>query len=105
MSEPFQINYHHSNSEPPHGHEYLWPPILRILENRKPSRVFDLGCRNGSFAAKLFDLGYEVAGVDPSAEGIARAKGSRPELPVEMGSAYDPLVKRFGKFGAVVRKR
>lgn len=102
MSESFQINYHHSNGEPPHGHEYLWPPILRILENRKPSRVFDLGCGNGSFAGKLFDLGYEVAGVDPSAEGIAQAKGRRPELPVEMGSAYDPLVNRFGKFGAVI---
>ena len=102
MSESFQINYHHSNGEPPHGHEYLWPPILRILENRKPSRVFDLGCGNGSFASKLLDVGFEVAGVDPSAEGIARAKDSRPELLVETGSAYEPLVNRFGKFGAVV---
>jgi 2-polyprenyl-3-methyl-5-hydroxy-6-metoxy-1,4-benzoquinol methylase len=102
MPELHRIDYRHTDGDPPHGHEYLWPPILRLLEQRGVKRVFDLGCGNGSFVRKLTSLGCEVAGVDPSEEGIARAKAIDPTLNIEPGSAYEPLAEKFGRWPGLV---
>ena len=37
-------------------------------------RCFDLGCGNGSVAAAVAARGWKVSGVDPSDDGIARAR-------------------------------
>ena len=52
-------------------------------------------------ASALARLGWDVTGVDPSAEGIAQANASYPELRLEQGSAYDDLVARYGRFPVV----
>ena len=57
--------------------------------------------RNGSVASALARLGWDVTGVDPSAEGIAQANANYPELRLEQGSAYDDLVARYGRFPVV----
>ena len=102
MSNETAIDYHHADAEPPHGHQYLLPPSLKLIEQQKPSRVFDLGCGNGSFVKKLGSLGIQAQGVDPSREGIERALGADANLKVEVGSAYEPLAERFGKFPMLV---
>ena len=43
-----------------------------------------------------------MAGVDPSEEGIAHARQKSPVLNVEVGSADEDLVKRFGRFPLVL---
>jgi 2-polyprenyl-6-hydroxyphenyl methylase/3-demethylubiquinone-9 3-methyltransferase len=50
----------------------------------------------------LHDRGWDVAGVDPSQEGIANANQAWPHLRLETGSAYDDLAARFGRFPMVV---
>jgi 2-polyprenyl-6-hydroxyphenyl methylase/3-demethylubiquinone-9 3-methyltransferase len=50
----------------------------------------------------LAEEGYEVAGVDPSTEGIAHAQAAYPHLRLDVGSAYDDLVACFGRFPAVI---
>ena len=61
-------------------------------------RLFDLGCGNGSVAAHMADRGWDVTGVDPSAEGIAQANRAYPDIRLEQGSAYDDLAEKYGRF-------
>jgi 2-polyprenyl-3-methyl-5-hydroxy-6-metoxy-1,4-benzoquinol methylase len=102
MKEPYRIDYRHTDAEPPHGHDYLWPPILDLLQKHEAKRVFDLGCGNGSFVRKMASLGMDVTGVDPSEEGVQRAVAANAGLKIEPGSAYEPLAEKYGQFDAVV---
>ena len=98
--------YTYADDSPNYAHAYLAPAVLRILDGLVAEgaerRVFDLGCGNGSFAALLAERGYSVVGVDPSEEGIARARRAHPELPLYQGSAYDDLRSTYGQFPLVV---
>ena len=102
MSKELRINYGYENSEAAHTHSYLWKPILHCLPHQDGLRIFDLGCGNGAFARYLKTQGLAVEGVDPSEEAISRAQKSDPDQRLEVGSAYESLEKRFGKFPVVV---
>ena len=91
-----------SDSANTHAHGHLMPVVTQLLAREQPSRVFDLGCGNGSVCANLRALGYDITGVDPSVEGIARARAAHPDLNVHVGSAYEPLAATYGQFPAVV---
>lgn len=90
------------------AHAYLMPAlrseVARIKSHLGPTkaRLFDLGCGNGSVGAELANMGWDVAGVDPSSEGIAAAKAAYPSLQLELGSAYDDLVATYGRFPLVI---
>ncbi|MBB3595732.1 2-polyprenyl-6-hydroxyphenyl methylase/3-demethylubiquinone-9 3-methyltransferase [Rhizobium sp. BK529] len=94
------------HSKPATAHNYLLPTIVDVLEDNfeaaDQTTVFDLGCGTGGAAALLSDKGYEVAGVDPSQDGIAKANMAYPDLPLEIGSAYDDLANQYGTFDAVI---
>jgi 2-polyprenyl-6-hydroxyphenyl methylase/3-demethylubiquinone-9 3-methyltransferase len=98
--------YRYGDSGPSCAHDYLLPTLRLELAvffaGRANRRVFDLGCGNGHVAASLAREGYQVAGVDPSTEGIAQAKAAHSHLRLEAGSAYEDLVARFGRFPAVI---
>lgn len=106
MIESNLAAYHYADSAPPHTQAYLLPPVLAALSQVKwagsPRRVFELGCGNGSTAAELAGYGYEVVGVDPSEAGIQLARQAHPHLEFYLGSAYDDLAGRYGRFPAVV---
>lgn len=89
-----------------HQHAYLLPTVLSLLDGLAlpdgERRLFELGCGNGSVAHELSQRGWEVTGVDPSAEGIAQAKAAYPALRLEQGSAYDHLAGRYGRFPVVL---
>jgi 2-polyprenyl-3-methyl-5-hydroxy-6-metoxy-1,4-benzoquinol methylase len=88
------------------SHSYLLPAILNILRNTSSGvlekSLFDLGCGNGSVANEIHKLGFRVAGVDPSTEGIAMAKRHYPHLDLRNGSSYDDLKRQFGTFSYVM---
>ncbi len=88
------------------SHRYLLPAVLRLLDGMNLSdperRLFDLGCGNGSVAKELAGCGWDVTGVDPSAEGIERARAAYPELMLARGSAYDDLAGQYGQFPVVL---
>lgn len=97
--------YHYGDVGLACSSDYLVPVVrseLAAVFGGRPGRVFDLGCGNGSVAAALSGAGYDVAGVDPSVEGIAVARTAHPGLRLEIGSAYDDLAARFGTFPAVI---
>lgn len=100
--------YRYTHSGQSHAHAYLFPHLDRAISahfSQRPAcrrRVFDLGCGNGSTAAHLSELGYEVVGVDPSEQGIQQANFQYPELSLHRGSAYEPLNRKFGRFPVVI---
>jgi SAM-dependent methyltransferase len=100
--------YAYEGSSCGHEHAYLLPKVYEVLDgffDRHPHldrRVFDLGCGNGAVANQLALRGYSVSGVDPSREGIRSANEAFPHLPLQLGSAYDALVAKFGTFPAVI---
>lgn len=79
-------------------------PVREALRRAAPppARIFELGCGNGALARTLAAEGWIVHGVDPSEEGIARARAAAPELDLHVGSSEDDLAARFGCFDAVV---
>ena len=94
-----------ASADAEHTAQYLLPAVLRILagegESAKTS-IFDLGCGNGATAEILQRHGYEVVGVDPSTSGIREAQRAYPNLQLFVGSAYDDLAARFGRFQVVL---
>lgn len=94
----------YASAAPSCAHPYLLPHVLDILRRTLPDggQIFDLGCGNGSVAAVLSKAGYEICGVDPSHEGLEQANIAHPELRLEVGSAYDDLSARFGRFPVVI---
>ncbi len=88
------------------AHDYLLASIFRTLDALSlpvgQRRLFELGCGNGSVANTLTQRGWEVAGVDPSVEGIAQARAAYPDLKLDTGSAYDDLAGQYGHFPVVL---
>ena len=94
--------YGFADAKPAHTHGYLWGPVMKLIDASSAKCIFDLGCGNGAFARHLNSLGYQAKGVDPSEEGIARAKCADPSLQVAVGNAYDPLAEIYGTFPLIV---
>lgn len=100
--------YRWNSAAPEASHGYLLPAVLSTLKELRsdrpgvPSKIFDLGCGNGSVANVLAQQGWDVTGVDPSAEGVAQANTQFPHLKLYEGSAYDDLPRRYGQFPAVL---
>jgi len=74
---------------------------LRFLDGalpRPPCRVLEVGCGSGAIAARLAGRGYNVTGLDASAEAVAdcRARGVQAEegdfLSYRGGDPYDALL-------------
>lgn len=71
--------------------------ILGALGPLRGSRILDLGCGKGRFAAHLRALGAEVIGLDRSAamlagtSGLDRVRGSASRLPFA-GSSFDAVI-------------
>lgn len=88
------------------SHDYLVPALLQELAALRLStehkQVFELGCGNGSVADVLTRQGYQIIGVDASAQGIEQGKRCYPHLNLHLGSAYDPLATTYGRFPVVV---
>lgn len=83
-------------------HRYLWPLVERWIRERRPRRIFELGCGNGSIAHRLATLGYDVVAVDASESGIAQARRLGGNARFEVAGAYDDLAARFGCFDLVL---
>jgi 2-polyprenyl-6-hydroxyphenyl methylase/3-demethylubiquinone-9 3-methyltransferase len=98
--------YIYENGEQNASHDYLLPAVLDILTSLRVGpahpRLFELGCGNGAVAEAFAQCGYLVEGVDPSEQGIAHAKTRYPHLNLQLGSAYDDLAGKYGRFPVVV---
>jgi 2-polyprenyl-3-methyl-5-hydroxy-6-metoxy-1,4-benzoquinol methylase len=105
--EKIQIaGYKYGSDQLNHSHAYLLPTVKKLLKilntDKLDNNIFDLGCGNGSVANILSESGWKVTGIDPSTEGITKAKQSYPDLKLYQGSAYDDLQSIYGNFPTLV---
>lgn len=72
------------------------PHLLRRLRAAGIDRglVVDLGCGGGIWARALVDAGYDVLGIDRSADAIAIARERVPEARFEVASLHDADLPR-----------
>ena len=63
--------------------------VMDLLDAAPGSRVVDLGCGNGALTEQLAACGYDVTGVDASAEMLELAREGHPELKFLPGNALD----------------
>lgn len=92
--------YWHARGNP--SHAYLLPVVERVVCTFSSSpRVIDIGSGNGFVAGRLSDLGCEVVGVEPSDQGIERARERFPQISFHQMSCYDDLAGHFGQFDLV----
>jgi 2-polyprenyl-6-hydroxyphenyl methylase/3-demethylubiquinone-9 3-methyltransferase len=97
--------YRYHDAAPTWANRYLWHHLRQLAQSiraRGASKAFDLGCGNGATVGMLAEMGFSVIGVDPSASGIALAQAAHPSCRFEIGSAYDDLAARFGRFPLVI---
>lgn len=101
MSEEY-LDYGYHSAGLGCSHDYLLPKVFEVLEARGTGhgarRIFELGCGNGSVANELHRRGFEVQGIDYSETGIRVAREHYPHLKLDVGSAYDDLAGKYGKF-------
>lgn len=96
--------YLYNNEFPICSSSYLCKPLIKILSKNDANnqKLFEIGCGNGATADMLGQLGFDVTGVDTSISGIQIANKSFPHLKLFQGSAYDDLVKKYGRFPIVI---
>lgn len=105
MEDISEYRYETSTLNSSHG--YLLPSLLWSLHetgltDSSDKKVFEIGCGNGSVAAVLASHGWTVSGIDPSKQGIEHARANYPGLDLHIGSAYDDLSEKYGRFPVVV---
>jgi 2-polyprenyl-6-hydroxyphenyl methylase/3-demethylubiquinone-9 3-methyltransferase len=104
MSKSELEEYVFHDPHPTWGSQYIWPVVQEVVrEHRLAGRqAFELGCGNGAGANMLSGVGLEVTAVDASESGISLAKAAFPKCRFELGSGYDDLAARFGRFELVM---
>jgi len=73
------------------------PEIVRRLRNAElpVQRVLDIGCGSGPLSKALVDAGFEVTGVDSSAEVLDLARARVPSASFVHASAYDVPIRGY----------
>ena len=106
MSDSDITGYRYTETGVNQSHGYLLPAISCVLEKltvpARARRLFELGCGNGNVTYEMTRRGWDLTGVDPSAEGIEQARAAHPELKLACGSAYDDLTTLYGQFPVVL---
>lgn len=98
------MEYRYSSVQPTSDtHTYLLPAVRAALKPfAAPRCVFELGCGNGVVAGALSNLGYSITAIDTSESGVRFARTAAPDGRIEVGSAYDDLAGRYGRFDVVL---
>ena len=86
------------------AHNYLYPTLVKLLENSKEKIILDAGCGNGYIANRLVKEGFNVYGIDASKTGIDIANKINPgrfflhnvesnDIPLELvGVNFDVII-------------
>lgn len=82
-----------------------WPPILKLITKEYPNpkeiKVLDYGCGTGGFCNKLFEMDFDVTGIDPSVEMIKISRQNSPKsIHYVIGNESD--LSSIGKFQIIV---
>jgi 2-polyprenyl-6-hydroxyphenyl methylase/3-demethylubiquinone-9 3-methyltransferase len=81
----------------------LWREVRSALASLpRDRRIFEIGCGNGTTAARLHEMGFSVTAVDPSKSGIEVARRTHSGIDFSVASIDDDLARLHGRFACVV---
>jgi 2-polyprenyl-6-hydroxyphenyl methylase/3-demethylubiquinone-9 3-methyltransferase len=90
--------YQYRSAGPTFSSGYLAEPVEALLPPlSRESRVLDVGCGQGYWAARLQKTGCALVGIDPSESGIAVARQSVPSARFECASLDRDICKVLGE--------
>ena len=96
MLDNVQTRYGWQDSLETEANELLFPKVVKLLTKKKrPLKVLDIGCGNGSLVNILVDQGHTVVGVDASVDGIMVARKTIDDVRFEVCSIYDERFSRI----------
>jgi 2-polyprenyl-3-methyl-5-hydroxy-6-metoxy-1,4-benzoquinol methylase len=84
------------------AHGYLLEPVLQEINRIRPARVFEIGAGIGFVASRIAATGIEVVAIELSHSGVEIARRNFPAVQMHVGSAYDDLASKYGKFPLVI---
>lgn len=61
--------------------------VLELITAQKGKHIVDLGCGNGALSKRLYDMGYDVEGIDASEQMLEIAKEQYPEIKFTLADA------------------
>jgi 2-polyprenyl-3-methyl-5-hydroxy-6-metoxy-1,4-benzoquinol methylase len=100
--------YPYQNNNLTNAHSFLMQPLLSMLPKPQCTttnklRVLDLGCGNGSLSHVIAEKGYEVVGIEESAQGVSIARNNFPNCHFIRSSIYDlPYSELENSFDIVI---
>jgi 2-polyprenyl-3-methyl-5-hydroxy-6-metoxy-1,4-benzoquinol methylase len=103
-----EYEYAYESSRPATAHSFLVEPLLSMLPvptntQTQKMRVLDLGCGNGSLSHVVAQKGYEVFGIEESAQGVNVARQSFPDCHFLQASIYElPYEELENSFDVVI---
>lgn len=90
-------DYNFQTEDLSHHYQYILPILESVIKDKKPHKIFELGCGNGSLANHISQYA-DIQGIDPSESAVKIASEKFPQLKIDHGSAYDNLVEKYGQF-------
>lgn len=78
----------HRKNEPC-TNKYLKRPLVKLLKGVQAQRVLDIGCGSGTLDKYLIEAGINIIGVDPSDDGIEKARTLLPNTKFYQLGVYD----------------
>jgi 2-polyprenyl-3-methyl-5-hydroxy-6-metoxy-1,4-benzoquinol methylase len=88
-------------SEPPGWGAPLHVRVLELAGVGAGTRVLDLGCGPGTFAAAAVARGARVVGIDADRSAVIAAAAAVPQAEFRTGDAHDPPPGPFDLVAAV----
>lgn len=84
-------------------HQFIIPPIVRLLGLSGAKKILDLGCGNGFVSGSLSEKGFDMTGCDFSQSGIELAKRQFPNVAFFQHDISQPLpTVHYAQFDAVI---
>ena len=84
------------------GYSEVKYSIFDIISNKHKAKVLEMGVGTGEITKQLYDLGYEITGVDLSSEMIEIAKSHMKNATFILADFSDALNEAYNKFDFIV---
>ncbi|AUD64036.1 hypothetical protein BK010_07440 [Tenericutes bacterium MO-XQ] len=84
------------------GYSEVKYSIFDIISNKHKAKVLEMGVGTGEITKPLYDLGYEITGVDLSSEMIEIAKSHMKNATFILADFSDALNEIYNKFDFIV---
>ncbi len=96
------LNAYHLNQYPFAGYFDIRFEIMNIIKKNNVSKILDMGIGSGEMVFPLYELGYEITGVDLSQKMIDIAKTKMPNIKIILSTFDEAIELMTEKFDVIM---